>query len=224
MLIGNVPPHSQQARRTCNSPPARGRLFSFYSVNQLYHLLHCCLIQACIFNQPPLPKHPALHKYLSNPSPRLAACLMALLLGFAATPAKAQPANASDHDRARAAARAGKILPLPKVLAGIRPNYPGEVLDIDLEQSGERWFYEIKLLQEGGQLRKLIVDASTGTVLLDRVPLGRRWRRHMLANESASAPAGHGQYRRNGCGPLGCPTAPAPATLTTPPPHQTPKP
>ena len=170
-----------------------------------------------------LPKHPALHKYLSHPSLRLAVCLMALLLGFAATPAKAQPANASDHDRARAAARAGQILPLPKVLASIRPNYPGEVLDVDLEQSGERWLYEIKLLQDGGQLRKLIVDASTGTVLLDRVPLGRRWRRKLQADEAAPPALGQHQHRRGACGPSGCP-APAAAAAPSSPPPQAPKP
>ena len=131
--------------------------------------------------------------------------------------------SASDHDRARAAARAGQILPLPKVLASIRPNYPGEVLDVDLEQSGERWLYEIKLLQDGGQLRKLIVDASTGTVLLDRVPLGRRWRRKLQADEAAPPALGQHQHRRGACGPSGCP-APAAAAAPTSPPPQAPKP
>lgn len=179
-----------------------------------------------------------LHHCLIHPLPRLAACLLAWLLCCAPMPAQAQqvqhnpqnpqnpqtqPGNASDHDRARAAAQAGKILPLPKVLDSIRPNYPGEVLDIDLEQSGERWFYEIKLLQAGGQLRKLIVDASTGAVLLDRVPLGRRWRRYMQANESGLPTPERGLHRRNGCTPSDC-TASQPLPPSPFPPHRAPKP
>ena len=45
---------------------------------------------------------------------------------------------------------------------------PGQVLEVELEQEGERWTYEVRLLQAGGRLVKLNVDAATGEVLQRR--------------------------------------------------------
>ena len=36
---------------------------------------------------------------------------------------------------------------------------------VELEREGGRWIYEVKLLQAGGQLLKLDVDAATAQVL-----------------------------------------------------------
>ena len=99
---------------------------------------------------------------------------MALLLGFAATPAKAQPANASDHDRARAALVAGEVLPLTEVLQRVARQHPGQVLEVELEREDGRWVYEVKLLQAGGRLVKLELDAGSGEVLKRRERDGRR--------------------------------------------------
>jgi len=70
-----------------------------------------------------------------------------------------------DHDRARAAMRAGEVLPLATVLQRVAPAHPGEVLEVELEREGGRWIYELKLLQRGGALIKLEVDARSGEVL-----------------------------------------------------------
>lgn len=71
----------------------------------------------------------------------------------------------SDHDRARAALVAGEVLPLPVVLERVGKTYPGNVLEVELEQRKERWVYELKLLQSGGRLLRLEVDAKDGEVL-----------------------------------------------------------
>lgn len=93
--------------------------------------------------------------------PVLVAVLWPLLLGSA-------PAHADrdhDQDRARAAVQAGQALPLKTVLARLEREAPGQLLDVELERQGGRWIYEIKLLQPGGRLVKLEVDAATAEVL-----------------------------------------------------------
>ncbi len=81
------------------------------------------------------------------------------------------PAGASDerdHERARAAVQRGEVLPLPKLLERLQRTHPGQVLELELEREDGRWVYELKLLQPGGQLLKLEVDAATGQVLQTR--------------------------------------------------------
>lgn len=76
--------------------------------------------------------------------------------------------HSRDHDRARAALQAGEILSLQQVLTRVQPQYPGEVLGVELEREDGRWVYELKLLQPGGRMVKLDVEAKTGEVLRSR--------------------------------------------------------
>lgn len=95
-------------------------------------------------------------------SPSLPAALLALALAC-------QPALAdSDQDRARAAVQAGKALPLKTVLERLEREVPGQVLEVEFEQRDERWIYDVKLLQPGGRLVRLEVDAATAEVLRRR--------------------------------------------------------
>lgn len=71
----------------------------------------------------------------------------------------------SEQDRARAAVQAGKVLPLKTLLERLEREHPGQVLEVELEQDDGRWIYEIKLLQPGGRLVKLELDAASGAVL-----------------------------------------------------------
>ncbi len=93
--------------------------------------------------------------------PALVVGVMALLL--AATDAGAS--DQRDHELARAAVQAGEVLPLPTLLERLQRTHPGQVLELELERHDRRWIYEVKLLQAGGQLLKLEVDAATGQVL-----------------------------------------------------------
>ena len=95
----------------------------------------------------------------------------ALAAAFASALLACAPAEASDradHDRARAALQAGEILPLATVLQRVAAEHPGQVLEVELEREGARWVYEIKLLQAGGGLLKLEVDAASARVLKAR--------------------------------------------------------
>jgi len=95
-----------------------------------------------------------------------------LSLLFLALPLATAPALASerDHDRARAALQTGEVLPLATVLQRVAQSHPGNVLEVELEREDGRWIYELKLLQRGGALLKLEVDARTGEVLRRKGP------------------------------------------------------
>lgn len=90
--------------------------------------------------------------------------LLFLLLGsFAITPAL--PAKELDHDRAREALEAGEILPLRTIIEKLERDYPGQILEVELDREHGQWIYEIKLLREKGALVKLKLDAGDGTLL-----------------------------------------------------------
>lgn len=96
--------------------------------------------------------------------PRQLAALLVWLAVVALSPAQAD----SDHDRARAALQAGQVLPLRTVLERLEHDHPGQVLEVELEPEHGRWVYEVRLLQNDGQLLKLELDARTGAVLKRR--------------------------------------------------------
>lgn len=93
---------------------------------------------------------------------RTVACVL-LLLATICTAAPAQ-ADAADHDRARSAVEAGQIRPLQDILAEVRRQVPGRMLDARLQQNG-RWVYKVILLQADGQVVAVTVDAQTARVL-----------------------------------------------------------
>lgn len=74
-----------------------------------------------------------------------------------------------DHDRARSALEAGEVLPLRTILERVEREYPGQVIDVELEREHgnglQRWIYELKILRAGGALVKLKVDARDGTII-----------------------------------------------------------
>jgi hypothetical protein len=95
-----------------------------------------------------------------NIAMRCAALIAALF--FALSPAHA--GEQRDHDRAREALEAGEVMSLPRILDRVAHDYPGQVLEVELEREDMRWLYEIKLLQTDGRVLKLKVDARDATV------------------------------------------------------------
>ena len=79
-----------------------------------------------------------------------------------------------DHERARAAVAAGEVLPWPALRERLQRTHPGQVLELELEREDGRWIYEVKLLQPGGRLLKLELDAATGQVLKARHKAGKQ--------------------------------------------------
>lgn len=99
--------------------------------------------------------------------PAVARRLVAMLLVTIAASA-VHADERKDHDRARAALKAGEVLPLQEVLSRVQRSHPGDVLEVELERKEGRWVYELRLLQDGGRLLRLDVDAKTAAVLRSR--------------------------------------------------------
>jgi hypothetical protein len=96
---------------------------------------------------------------------RVCTCLPVVVLVMLLTGLPARASDARDHERARTAVQAGEVLPLPVLLERLQRTHAGQVLELELEREHGRWIYEVKLLQPGGQLLKLELDAATGDVL-----------------------------------------------------------
>ena len=62
-------------------------------------------------------------------------------------------------------AQQGDILPLEQILQTAREHHTGRVLETELEREGDRYVYEIELLDESGQVWELEFDAATGELL-----------------------------------------------------------
>lgn len=90
--------------------------------------------------------------------------LLPILLFAAETGARA----GDDHERARAALREGRILPLERIVESARQRFGGEVLDVDLEDEEDGFRYELKLIAPDGRILKLDYDAATGELLRTR--------------------------------------------------------
>ena len=82
--------------------------------------------------------------------------------------AKDDKGREHDHDRVRDAVRAGEVMPLDALRERLRRDHAGELLELELEREHGRWIYEVKLLQPGGRIVKLEVDARSGEVLRER--------------------------------------------------------
>jgi len=95
---------------------------------------------------------------------------LAVLMAALSAPTVSVARERDDHERARQAVESGQILPLKAILARVDREAPGgEVLEVELEQQDRgAWVYELKVLQPGGVLTKLKLDARTGALLKTR--------------------------------------------------------
>ncbi len=100
----------------------------------------------------------------------IAVALLAGMLGAALLPAGASYGGESDHEQARHALEAGEILPLRTVMDRVERDYPGQIVKIEFERDDGMWLYKIKVLQSGGRLVKIKIDARDGSVLKIKGP------------------------------------------------------
>lgn len=72
----------------------------------------------------------------------------------------------SEQDRAREEVLEGRILGYAEIVRRAQQVAPGRVVGQDLRQvSRKRWVYRIKVLQDGGKVASVTLDAHTGRVL-----------------------------------------------------------
>lgn len=73
--------------------------------------------------------------------------------------------SSEDHDRARALKQAGDIVPLETILQKARQDQPGRVVETELERKGDRYVYEVKVVDDKGAVRELRYDAKSAELL-----------------------------------------------------------
>jgi uncharacterized membrane protein YkoI len=89
------------------------------------------------------------------------AALLCLNAGHAGESAR----RAGDHEIARSAVARGELLPLSKILEIAQRDYPGKMLEVELEREHGRYVYEIEILLPDGRVIELTYDGKTGELL-----------------------------------------------------------
>lgn len=70
-----------------------------------------------------------------------------------------------DAARAYREALAGEILPLTKIIGIAKARYPGEILEVELEDDDGEAEYGLHLLLPDGRVVEIEIDARTGRIL-----------------------------------------------------------
>ena len=71
----------------------------------------------------------------------------------------------SDHVAARRLSESGEILSLEKIAERARAEKPGEILETELKQKRGRYIYEVEVLDAGGRVWELKLDARSGALI-----------------------------------------------------------
>jgi uncharacterized membrane protein YkoI len=74
-------------------------------------------------------------------------------------------AERATHVQARRAFQQGKIRSLGDIMAMVRPELAGEIIEVELETQAGAYFYNFKVLTPKGRLTEVTVDAANGKVL-----------------------------------------------------------
>ena len=70
-----------------------------------------------------------------------------------------------DNARVRAAVQSGEIVPLENVLKVVNRDFPGQVIEVELDSESSGWVYKIKVLGTDGRVSKIRYDAKSLEVL-----------------------------------------------------------
>ena len=93
--------------------------------------------------------------------------LFALSLGVVSS---AGNANELSQDEALKLRRKGEVLPFQRILQAVHKRYPdAKILEVELEEDDNEYYYEIEILVDEGEVRELEIDASSGIVLKDEL-------------------------------------------------------
>lgn len=88
--------------------------------------------------------------------------LLLLTLGAVIPTARA---DSNDAEKARQLTDSGAILPLEQILEQTRQEFPGRVIEIELDREDGRHIYELEIVDPEGRVWELEIDAATGELL-----------------------------------------------------------
>ena len=97
---------------------------------------------------------------------------IALTMVLAPTDSAAFVGERRDHDEARGVMKQRNILPYGEIARRAKSRFKGRIVGQELRHfSRDRWVYELKILDESGQVISVLVDAQSGRIIGGR---GRR--------------------------------------------------
>lgn len=74
----------------------------------------------------------------------------------------------ADHEEARKLLEAGEIAPLEKIIANLRKEGKGTLLEAELDVRQGRYVYEVEVLDENGRVWEYLFDAATAELIRRR--------------------------------------------------------
>jgi uncharacterized membrane protein YkoI len=98
----------------------------------------------------------------------IAALVLAIAVPAAAQAQDVRPslgAGRDDQDQARDAVRAGRQIPLARIIQTIQARTPGRLLNATTGEQGGRPAYFVQWQQTNGRVVVFVVDAETGAML-----------------------------------------------------------
>ncbi len=75
----------------------------------------------------------------------------------------------SDHDNALKARARGEIKPLEQILEALKVQKSDRLIDVDIDQQGERWIYKVVWITKTGRFHIYTVDAAKAIILKDEI-------------------------------------------------------
>jgi uncharacterized membrane protein YkoI len=90
-----------------------------------------------------------------------------LLTVFASMAARQSFARDDDPERreaVRRAVEAGEVLPLSQILEKVRVKVSGDITGIEIHRKHSRWQYEFRVIDRGGRVLEVHVDAHSGNI------------------------------------------------------------
>lgn len=93
------------------------------------------------------------------------ALVASLLFGVLLAPVVPHAGEDDELERLREAVLRGQVLPLSTLREKLRARFPGEIVKTELDIEDGRFVYEFKVLQSGGQLLEIEMDAATGEIV-----------------------------------------------------------
>jgi hypothetical protein len=90
--------------------------------------------------------------------------LAAALLPTGSRAADPSGHSESEHDEVRIAVERGEIKPLAELLRIVNDKISGEIAGVEIERKHNLWLYEFRVIDNGGRLFEVYVDANSGDI------------------------------------------------------------
>jgi uncharacterized membrane protein YkoI len=92
------------------------------------------------------------------------ALLIAAFVSMTAPPSFARDDDPEGREAVRRAVETGEVLPLSQILEKVRLRVSGDITGIEINREDGRWHYEFRVIDGGGRVLEVHVDAQSGNI------------------------------------------------------------